>query len=169
MLSSSVTSFSMSLKARPSAARKQTEPVPVGWTSIEACRVSEAVGSPNSASRLGATGLVRPRIVSRNPTSRSSWLGAAPGTGAAGICLRLLAQLPGDLGQLLQPPVQRGVRGEQPGQGDHGAALGERGREVERVQRLGGTQVPGRDAGYVAGDLLQRAGQRRGLAGEQRP
>ncbi len=68
MLSRSLTSFSMSLKALPSAARKQTEPVPVGAKAVAACSVIAADGSANSASRFGGTGLVRPSSVSSNPT-----------------------------------------------------------------------------------------------------
>ncbi len=68
MLSSSRTSFSMSLKARPSADRKHTEPVPVGLKSVAASMVTAALGSPNRLSRFGGAGLVRPSSVSRNPT-----------------------------------------------------------------------------------------------------
>src|SRR5580693_6596364 len=120
MDSSSRTSDSMSLNALPSAARKQTEPMPVGTRFIPASSVIAAVGSSNSWSRLGWAGLVRPSSVSRKPT----------GSG-------LLAQLLGDLGQLAQPPVQRRVGGEDVGQRDFLAAGLERGHEVERVQRLG--------------------------------
>ena len=97
MPSSSRTSFSMSLNARPSAARKHTEPVPVGVRPIAACRVMAAVGSANSASRFGWTGLVRPSRVSRKPTGYRR-------------------ELLGDLGQLPEPPLQRRVRGEERGQ-----------------------------------------------------
>src|SRR6516162_11090126 len=93
------TSDSMSWKARPSAGRKETEPVPVGTSPIAACRVMAAVGSEKSASRFGWTGLVRPSSVSRKPTGL------------------LLAELRGDLGKLLQPPLQRRVRREDGGQG----------------------------------------------------
>jgi hypothetical protein len=58
----------MSLNARPSAARKHTEPVPVGTMPIAACRVMAAVGIANRSSSFGGTGLVRPSSVSRNPT-----------------------------------------------------------------------------------------------------
>src|SRR5215471_2949648 len=123
MASSCRTSASMSWKARPSVGRKQTEPVPVGFSPIAACRVMAAVGSENNASRFGWTGLVRPSSVSRKPTGL------------------LLAELRGDLGKLLQPPLQRKVRRE-----DRGQARGvgfERGGEVERVQRLRLSQVLG--------------------------
>src|ERR1039458_1880746 len=119
MASSSRTSFSMSPNALPSAARKQTEPVPVGTRFIPASSVIAAVGRENSSSRFGWAGLVRPRIVSRKPTA-------------------LPAQLVGDLRQLAQPAVQRRVRGEDVGQVELLAARLERGDEVEGVQRLGG-------------------------------
>src|SRR5260370_17778241 len=68
MLSRARTSDSISPNARPSAARKQTEPVPVGLKSVATWSVIAADGSANSASRLGGTGLVRPSSASRNPT-----------------------------------------------------------------------------------------------------
>ena len=68
MASRSRTSFSMSWNARPSAARKHTEPTPDGTSPEAASSVIAADGSANSASRLGWTGLVRPSRVSRNPT-----------------------------------------------------------------------------------------------------
>src|SRR5262252_7174693 len=98
MLSSSRTSFSMSLNARPSAARKHTEPVPVGTRPIAASRVMAAVGTAKRSSSFGWAGLVRPNSVSRSPTGY------------------LPRELLGDLGQLLEPPLQRRVRGEQVGQ-----------------------------------------------------
>jgi len=68
MDSSSRTSVSISLNARPSAGRKHTEPVPVGVKPIAACSVTAAVGRANSASSFGWTGFVRPSRVSRKPT-----------------------------------------------------------------------------------------------------
>ena len=62
----------MSLKARPSAARKHTEPLPVGRKSVPASRVSAAPGRLNRLSRFGGTGLVRPSSVSRKPTGSTS-------------------------------------------------------------------------------------------------
>src|SRR6516162_6732732 len=135
------TSFSMSWKARPSVARKQTEPVPVGFSPIAACSVTAAVGSEKSASRFGGTGLVRPSSVSRKPTGL------------------LLAELRGNLGKLLQPPLQRGVRREDRGQA-RGVGLERRG-EVERVQRLRLPQVIGGNLGHRPAHLGQRAGERR--------
>src|SRR5580658_3837483 len=117
MFSSSVTSLSMSLNALPSAARKHTDPAPVGLKSVPASSVSNAPGSAKSWSRFGGTGLVRPSSVSRNPTR-------AP----------LLAELLGDLVQLSQPVLQRRVSGEQ--RGHVLAVAGGQGRsEEERVQR----------------------------------
>src|SRR5215475_6746848 len=166
MLRSSCTSFSMSLKALPSAARKHTEPVPVGRKSVPASSVSAALGSANSSSRFGGTGLVRPSRASRNPTCYlpRSWptQGRPPGG--------LLAQLPGDLLQLLEPPVKRRVRRED--LRDPAATLAQRlqrRREVERVERLCLTQVLRRDPAHLAGHLDQGAGQRRRLTGQQCP
>src|ERR1700684_4168554 len=95
MLSRSRTSFSMSLNALPSAARKQTEPVPVGVKSVAACSVIAADGRANSASRFGGTGLVRPSSVSRKLTQSSC----------------AAAELLGDLVQLRQPLLPAGGRG----------------------------------------------------------
>src|SRR5579872_1921938 len=119
------TSVSMSLKARPSAARKHTEPVPVAVRSVAASSVIAADGSANRASRFGGTGFVRPSSASRNPT----WLAGR-------------AELLGDLVQLGQPLLQARVRREQVV--DATLARQRRG-EVEGVQRLGLAQVPGRD------------------------
>src|SRR5260370_23857746 len=129
MLSSSRTSFSMSPNALPSAARKQTEPVPVGTRFMPASSVIAAVGRENSSSSLGWAGLLRPRIVSRNPTA-------------------LPAQLLRDLRQLAQPALQRRVRREEAVQADLLAAGLERRDEVEGVQRLGGAQVLVRDRAH---------------------
>src|ERR1700691_1913131 len=136
MLSSSRTSFSMSLNALPSAARKQTEPVPVGLKSVAACSVSAADGSANSASRFGRTGLVRPSSVSRKPPQ----LSCAP------------AELLGDLVQLRQPLLQAGVRGEDVGQAPLARPAGQRRRGVERVQPLRLPQGPRAGSGDVAAD-----------------
>src|SRR6266853_1925391 len=144
MLSRSRTSFSMSLNALPSAARKQTEPVPVAVKSADACSVIAADGTANSASRFGGTGLVRPSSVSRKPTA---------------ISLASCAELLGDLVQLAQALLQRRMRREDRRQAELPAPPGERGREVESIQRLGRPQVLRRDSGHVAGDLHQRAGQ----------
>src|SRR5215467_13834167 len=112
-----------------------------------------AVGSEKSASRFGWTGLVRPSSVSRKPTGL------------------LLAELCGDLGQLLQPPLQRGVRREDVGQARAAAltpgALERRG-EVERVQCLCLAQVPGGNPGHGPAHLGQRAGECRFLADQPR-
>src|SRR6266496_5492561 len=98
----------MSPKARPSAARKQTEPVPVGAYEVLAASVTAAEGRANNRSRSGWTGLDRPSSASRNPTL-------------------LPADLLRNLGQLRQPLLQRGMGGEQGGD----CALGERGRRSE--------------------------------------
>src|SRR5215469_11236212 len=158
MLSSSWTSFSMSLKALPSAARKQTEPVPVGLKSVPASSVSAAPGSAKSWSRLACTGFVRPSSTSRNPTRHLPRLGASP------IQLALLAELLGDLVQLRQALLQRRVRGEDRRQA---LARADGWREVERVQRLSLAQVLHRDLRHVASDLYQGARQRGRSAGEQ--
>src|SRR5215475_11898022 len=105
MLRSSVTSFSMSLNALPSAARKQTEPEPVGRKLVPASRVSAALGSANSSSRFACTGLVRPSRASRNPTSY-----------LPGLPDGRLPELVGNLLQLGQPALERRVRREDRGQ-----------------------------------------------------
>src|SRR5450631_2605885 len=110
MDNSSRTSFSMSPNALPSTARKQTDPVPVGFRFIPASSVIAAVGRENNSSRFGWAGLDRPRIVSRNPTG-------------------LPAQLLGDLRQLAQPPLQRRVGGEKAVQAEALFARLERGDE----------------------------------------
>jgi hypothetical protein len=61
------------------------------------------------------------------------------------------------------------VRREDVGERHLTARRRQRGREIERVQRLGGAQVPGRNPRDIAADLHQRAGQRRRLAGQQCP
>src|SRR5215469_6491769 len=159
MLSKSWTSFSISAKALPSAARKHTDPVPVGRKSVPASSVSAAPGSAKSSSRLACAGLVRPSSTSRNPTRHLPRLGASP------IQLALLAELLGDLVQLRQALLQRRVRGEDRRQA---LARADGWREVERVQRLSLAQVLHRDLRHVAGDLNQGARQRGRAAGEQR-
>ena len=51
-----------------SAARKQTEPSPVGVSPAAVCSVIAALGTRNSASRLARLGRVRPVIASQRPT-----------------------------------------------------------------------------------------------------
>src|ERR1022692_4645326 len=116
MPSRSLTSFSMSAKALPSAARKQTDPVPVGVKSVAACKVIAADGRAKSASRFGGTGFVLPSSVSRNPTR---------------TYLCLLAELLRDLLEVGQPLLQRRVRREDVR--ERHLAFGDRqsGREVE--------------------------------------
>src|SRR5260370_25335841 len=101
MGSRAVTSFSMSENAWPSAARKQTEPTPVGTNSVAACSVMTAEGSANNSSRLGGTGLVRPSRASRNPT-------------AASLPAATAAELLGDLLQRPKTLLERRGRVGQP-------------------------------------------------------
>ena len=68
MDSSSRTSFSMSLNALPSGARKQTEPVPVGLRFIPASSVIAAVGRENNSSRFGWAGLSGPGSCPGSPS-----------------------------------------------------------------------------------------------------
>src|SRR5437764_8937542 len=149
----------MSEKDRPSTGRKHTEPDPVGLNPAAASSVTAADGSANRSSSLGWTGLVRPSNVSRKPTSAPSYTGSSAG-GPAELLLHLV--------ELGQAALQARVGGEDVGQ--LAALSGQmRGRrEVERVQRLLGAQVPGRDPGYVPGDLDQRGLQRARPPGDQR-
>src|SRR5215472_13350557 len=159
MLSKSWTSFSISAKALPSAARKHTDPVPVGRKSVPASSVSAAPGSAKSSSRLACAGLVRPSSASKNPTRHLPSIGVSP------IPLALLAELPGDLVQLCQPLLQGGV-----GREDRRQALArpDGRREVERVQRLSLAQILCRNAAHIARHLDQGAGQRCRSPGQQR-
>src|SRR5690625_1190884 len=96
-------SFSKVANACPSAARKATEPVPVGWNPAVACRVIAADGRPKSWSRSGLTGLERPSKARRKLT-------AALFRGRLRRCalsLRPLPQLTGDAGELLKTLLDR--------------------------------------------------------------
>src|SRR5689334_23327723 len=137
----------MSEKDRPSTGRKHTEPDPVGLNPAPASSVTAADGSANRSSSLGWTGLVRPSSVSRKPTRAPSLTGRPVELG-----LHLV--------EFLQAALEARVGGEDVGQ--LAALSGQvRGRrEVERVQRLLGAQVLGRDPGYVPGHLDQRGLQR---------
>src|SRR3954449_10669635 len=104
----------------PSAGLTQTEPTPVGFSDRPASSVTAAPGSANSASRSAFAGFDRPRIVSSSPMRWRSG--------------DRLAELVGELGQLLQPLLQRRVGGEQRRDAE---TVGECGREEERVERLG--------------------------------
>src|SRR3954471_3336255 len=131
-------------KPPPSAGFTHTDPTPVGLSPMPASSVIAADGSAKSSSRSGFTGLLRPRIVSRRPMKSVRRSGDR------------LAELGGDLRQLVQPLLQRRGCGEPRGDAE---PVGQRGREEERVEGLGRTQVASGDPGHVARDLLQGRGQ----------
>src|SRR5512142_25666 len=117
-----------------------------------------AEGSANRSSSLGWTGLVRPSSVSRNPTRALLAFRAGD-----------LAELLLDLVELSQPALEARMGGEDVGQAAAASTVQvHRRREEERVHRLRGAQVLGRDPADVAGDLDQRGRQRARPAGEQR-
>ncbi len=87
------------------------------------------------------------------PSFRRPTLGGMP---------RPAAPFGGDRGQLVQALLQAGVGGQQGGQAGPGS---DHGGEEERVERLGGAQVAGGDAGHLAGHLGKGGGQRGGSAG----
>src|SRR4051812_1955591 len=107
-------------KPAPSAGLTQTEPTPVGFSDRPASSVTAAPGSANNASRSAFAGFDRPRIVSSSPIPWW-WSGDR------------LAELVGQLGELLQPLLQRRVGREQRRDAE---AVGQRGSEEERVERL---------------------------------
>src|SRR6266550_1685100 len=74
------------------------------------------------------------------------------------------AHLARDLAQPGQPLLERRVRGEQ----RRGPLLDARRDDEERVHRLDLTQIALRDPEHLARDLLQRAHQVLGRAGDQR-
>src|SRR3954451_13081555 len=130
-------------KPAPSAGFTQNDPTPVGFSDSPASSVTAAPGSANNASRSAFAGFDRPRIVSSSPMRRRSG--------------DRLAEVVGQIGQLLQPLLQRRVGR---GQRRDAEAVGQRGGEEERVEGLGCAQVLGGDAGHVARPLLQCRGQR---------
>ena len=71
-LESASASVVTSVEARPSAARKATEPRPVGRSPIAASRVRAASVSANSWSRVGSGGVLRPSSLPSRLTRRDS-------------------------------------------------------------------------------------------------
>src|SRR3954451_24632070 len=116
-------------KPAPSAGFTQTDPTPVGFSDSPASSVTAAPGSANNASRSAFAGFDRPRIVSSSPMRRRSGDG--------------LPELVGQLGQLLQPLLQRGVGREQRRDAE---AVGQRRGEEERVKGLRSAQILRGDA-----------------------
>src|SRR5258708_11527065 len=164
MLSRSRTSDSISPNARPSAARKQTEPVPVGLKSVATWSVIAADGSANSASRLGGTGLVRPSSASRNPTYYLPCLRLPDGTATVRRPSRLPAELLGDLVKLRQPLLERRGGGEQRGQAPLTPPARERPRRKERAPRPRPPPNPGGGPWHVAPHPLHPPRPRRRAA-----
>src|SRR3954447_6167369 len=129
--------------------------VPSGWNTIAALpedfrptsvsSVTIAVLMANRRSSVGWRSFFLPRSASRNPP---------PMRLDAGLPLRPAALQGGD------PLLHRRVRREQAAD----RALGARREDVERRQLLGGPHVLLRDLVHAAGDLHQRAGERRRAA-----
>src|SRR5699024_8070361 len=115
--------------AAPSTCRKATAPTPVGVKPVAACRVSAAGGRAKRSSRLARFGLVRPSSASKKPMEllvgvvRSGWCGDRAGRRTRSRALmrrnRLSArsfgarELGGDLRQLIETLLQRGVGREE--------------------------------------------------------
>src|SRR4051794_19604281 len=121
----------------PTAARKQTEPSPVGFSPAAVCRVIAALGTRNNESRLARLGRLRPVIVSQRPTRRTYAVLGRP------------AQLGLDPRQLLQALLERRVGRRQRLERDSA----DRRRDAERARGADLAQVALRDLVDASGDL----------------